>query len=83
MIIRQEDTSPIGDFFHDSGINKIYDALRDEVDEFSVNSDRLCSWIDFLNTKLKQLKNQVKKIEQEQQKKQQINNIIDMVTPDF
>lgn len=63
MIIRQEESTPIGDFFHDSGVSKVFDALATTVDDFEVNTERLSSWCDFIIDKIKGLKGQIKKIE--------------------
>lgn len=37
MIVRQEESTPIGDFFHDSGVSKVFTALETTVDDFEVN----------------------------------------------
>ena len=79
MIIRQEERTPIGDYFHDSGLFTVFNALTNEVDEFEVDTDKLCSWIDNLITNLKGLKSQIKKCESEYQKYLQQQSIRDMV----
>lgn len=41
MTIRQEESTPIGDFFHDSGIRKVFNELYNKVDDFEVDTDEL------------------------------------------
>lgn len=70
MIIRQEESTPIGDFYHDTGIFVIETSLANMVDEFEVDTDQLCFFCDGLIEKLKALKNHIKKIEKAWDKKQ-------------
>jgi len=65
MIIRQEETTPIGDTFHDSGILKVMEKLKDTVDEFEVDTDDIQTYCDNLITSLKNLKAVTKKAETE------------------
>ena len=65
MIIRQEETTPIGDTFHDSGILKVMEKLKDTVDEFEVDTDDIQTYCDNLITSLKNLKVVTKKAETE------------------
>ena len=65
MIIRQEETTPIGDTFHDSGILKVMEKLQNVVDEFEVETDDVQTYCDNLITSLKNLKAVTKKIETE------------------
>ena len=65
MIIRQEETTPIGDAFHDSGILKVMEKLKDTVDEFEVDTDDIQTYCDNLITSLKNLKAVTKKAETE------------------
>jgi len=65
MIIRQEETTPIGDTFHDSGILKVMEKLQNIVDEFEVETDDIQTYCDNLITSLKNLKAVTKKAETE------------------
>ena len=65
MLIRQEETTPIGDTFHDSGILKVMEKLKDTVDEFEVDTDDIQTYCDNLITSLKNLKAVTKKAETE------------------
>lgn len=68
MIIRQEETTPIGDQFHDSGILKVVKKLKDIVDEFELDTDDVQTYCDNLITSLKSLKAVTKRTEVEYQK---------------
>lgn len=63
MIVRQEESTPIGDYFHDNGILKIFEKIQESVDEFEVNTDELNSYCDALVNSVKGLKSQIKKVE--------------------
>ena len=65
MIIRQEESTPIGDQFHDSGILKMVEKLTDTVDEFELDTDDVQTYCDGLITALKSLKVVTKKAETE------------------
>ena len=65
MMIRQEETTPIGNTFHDSGILKVMEKLKDTVDEFEVDTDAIQTYCDNLITSLKNLKAVTKKAETE------------------
>lgn len=79
MNIRQEEETPIGNYFHDSGLFTIFNALASTVDDFDIDTNQLNSWIDNLITNLKGLKGQIKKAEAEYQKKLDYLAIKDMV----
>ena len=68
MLVRQEETTPIGDTFHDSGILKVMEKLTNIVDEFEVDTDDIYTYCDNLITSLKTLKSVIKKAETEYQK---------------
>ena len=68
MIIRQEETTPIGDYFHDSGIWQIFNQLSSIVDDFNIDTTQLCNWTDNLISTLKGFKSHVKKCEAEYRK---------------
>lgn len=79
MIIRQEETTPIGDYFHDSGVWQIFNQLSNVVDDFEVNTDELNLWIDNIVSSLKGLKGHIKKCETEWTKmlnQQKLNDLI-------
>lgn len=77
MVIRQEDNTPIGDYFHDIGIVPIFNNILDTVDEFEVDTESLINMIDVEIDKLKQLKGIVKKTETEWEKKKGKNKVIE------
>ena len=68
MIIRQEESTPIGDTFHDSGILKVMEKLTGIVDEFELNTDDVQTYCDNLINSLKSLKAITKKAEAEYKK---------------
>jgi hypothetical protein len=68
MIIRQEESTPIGDQFHDSSILKVVEKLSNIVDEFELDTDDVQTYCDNLITSLKSLKAITKKAEAEYQK---------------
>ena len=68
MIIQQEESTPIGNCFHDSGILKIMEKLQGSVDEFEVDTDDIQTYCDALIASLKTLKSVTSKAETEYQK---------------
>lgn len=68
MIIQQEESTPIGNCFHDSGILKIMEKLQGSVDEFEVDTDDIQTYCDALIASLKNLKSVTSKAETEYQK---------------
>lgn len=79
MTIRQEEETPIGNHFHDTGVKVVFTKIEDIIDEFEVDTDRLNLLIDSEIEKLKALKGQVKKVEQAWVKKQHNREVADMV----
>lgn len=77
MVIRQEENTPIGDYFHDSGITKVFEKIANTVDEFEVDTDDLNSLCDSLVTLAKGLKGQIKKVESDWQKHKQMQRVRD------
>lgn len=65
MKLRQEENSPVGDFFHDSGATTIFNAIASTVDEFEVDSDQLSAWCTIVINDLKGLQSVIKKMEKE------------------
>lgn len=57
MIIRQEEETPIGNFFHDNGMLKTFKRIEEMVDDFEVDTDRLKMWCDEMVNHMKSLKN--------------------------
>lgn len=69
MKVRQEESTPIGNYYHDMGTEKIFSRITETVDEFEVDTDELNDCIEDLISVLKGLKAQVKKYETEYAKK--------------
>jgi hypothetical protein len=69
MIIRQEESTPIGNYFHDNGILKQLGKIEGIVDEFEVDTDELSNYCDSLIENLKGLKAYTKKVAVEYEKK--------------
>lgn len=69
MIIRQEENTPIGNFFHDNGILKVFEMLQTEVDEFEIETENIKVYCDNLISSLKGLKSITEKTESEYAKK--------------
>lgn len=70
MIIQQEENTPIGDFYHDNGIRKMFNKLDELVDEFEVDTSELIADCDYLISSLKNLKTKIKSAEASAEKKQ-------------
>jgi len=68
MIIQQEESTPIGNCFHDSGLMKVFEKLKDTVDEFEVDTDDIQTYCDDMIASLKTLKSVTSKAETEYQK---------------
>lgn len=65
MNIRQEESTPIGDYFHDSGVMRVFDHLTEEVDEFDVDTERLNTYCESIIASMKGLQQTIKKAEKE------------------
>lgn len=78
MLIRQEENTPIGNYFHDSGILTVMGKLEETVDEFDVETSDIISYCENLITNLKGLISTTKKCESEYQKYLQQRKIEDM-----
>lgn len=79
MTIRQEESTPIGDFFHDSGVLSAFTKLEEVVDEFNVETDTVTTLCDTVIEAIKGLKGQVKKVESAWQKRlsqEKVSNLI-------
>ena len=79
MLVRQIDSTPIGDYFHDSGITKVFEKLTKMVDEFEVDTDELTIFCDSLISSLKGLKTKIKKEESEASKRIAQDKVADLV----
>ncbi|MBO7123269.1 MAG: hypothetical protein J6V90_08325 [Treponema sp.] len=77
MKIRQEDSTPIGDWFHNNGVQSVFESVKNQVDEFDVDTERLANECDILINLLKGLKGQVKKVEAAWQKSQTQKKIME------
>ena len=77
MIIRQEESTPIGDYFHDRGILKTFKKIQDSVDEFELDTESVSSYCDVLIDSLKGLKSFIKKVETEAKKQATAKEIAD------
>lgn len=69
MIIRQEEETPIGNYFHDNGVMKLFSKITDIVDEFEVDTERLKLLCDEMSAKVKELKAFVNSVEKAEIKK--------------
>jgi len=69
MIVSQEENTPIGNFFHDNGILKVFEMLQAEVDEFEIETENIKVYCDNLISSLKGLKSITEKTESEYAKK--------------
>ena len=78
MTIRQEETTPIGNHFHDTGILKQFTVIENIVDGFEVDTDELTAYCDSLIDSLKSLKSVIKKAEAEWEKKSHLQKIKDL-----
>lgn len=63
MIIRQEEESPIGDYYHDNKIEALFNDIKNSVDEFDVESEVLKLNIDALISLLKSFRTHVTLVE--------------------
>lgn len=79
MIIKQEESTPIGNCFHDSGILKIMEKLQGSVDEFEVDTDDIQTYCDALIASLKTLKSITSKVETEYQKQKARKELRDSI----
>ncbi len=70
MVISQIESTPIGDYFHDSGVFRVFNQLTEKVDDFEVDTDELCVYCDSLISLLKGLKSKIKKEESDAVKRQ-------------
>ena len=81
MTVRQEEETPIGNYFHDNGLLKIFNRITDMVDEFEVDTSELSAFCDSMIDSLKGMKAHIKKVEAAWEKRQhqaKINDFIDI-----
>jgi len=69
MKVYQHESSPIGDYFHDSGVWTIFNALSSTVDDFEIDTDQLNAWCGIIIKDIKGLQGMISKIEKEETKK--------------
>lgn len=69
MIVRQDESTPIGNYAHDNGIIKQFGKIEGIIDEFEVDTDELIQYCDSLIENLKGLKAYTKKVEAEWEKR--------------
>ena len=79
MIIKQIESSPVGNNFHESGVTTIFNALSHTVDGFEVDSDQLMAWTDHIIKSMKNLQSVIKDCEKKQIKKMHEAEIDDMI----
>lgn len=79
MKVRQEEDSPIGNCFHDSGVTTVFNALAQTVDDFEIDTDQLNAWCEHIIKSMKTLQYQIKDYEKKQIKKMHERDIADMV----
>lgn len=79
MKIRQEENTPIGDFFHDSGVYSIFNNLSNIVDNVEVDTTDVDAYCDGLISALKGLKSIVKKVEVEETKRISMEKVEDAI----
>ena len=79
MKLIQEEESPIGNCFHESGVTTIFNALAQTIDEFEVESDQLMAWTDHIIKSMKQVQAAIKDCERKQIKKIHERDIEDRI----
>lgn len=79
MKIRQEESTPIGDFFHDSGVYSMFNNLANIVDDVEVETNDVDAYCDGLISALKGLKSIVKKVEGEETKRKSMEKVEDSI----
>ena len=79
MLIRQEESTPIGDYFHDSGLRRVFTKIEESVDEFEVETTELCVYIDSLISGMKGLKSKIKSVEGDAVKQQAQEKVAGMI----
>ncbi len=83
MTIRQEESTPIGNYFHDNGILKIFGKLQKTVDNFEVETEDVNVYCDALIDLLKGLKSHVKKVEDDWSKHKTKQRVADLINIDI
>lgn len=69
MILRQEEETPLGNYFHDSGMLRLFNLIENSVDEFIVDTERTKVLCDELSAKAKEFKNFITSVEKDELKK--------------
>lgn len=69
MILRQEEETPLGNYFHDSGMLRLFNLIENSVDEFIVDTERTKALCDELSAKAREFKNFIIAVEKDELKK--------------
>lgn len=69
MIITQEDTEVIGDYFIDKGVRKAFDLIAEEASAFYCNTDTLKVYLSETINLLKNYEKFIEDVEKKEQKK--------------
>lgn len=69
MLFRQEESTPIGDYFHDNGTVKLFGRISEAADEFEVDTERMKAQCDEMCTKMRELKAFIVSVEKKELKK--------------
>ena len=79
MNIRQEESTPIGDYFHDSGAWSAFNSLESIVDDFDIDTDTVTALCDKVIEAMKGLKARMRKSEIEwlkQKKREELDELM-------
>lgn len=79
MKIRQEESTPIGNYFHDLGILKVFQKIENSVDKFEVDTEDLFICCETLCSLLKKLNSKIKKVEADEIKRRQSRELVDSI----
>lgn len=79
MRVSQVEQSPIGNYFHDSGVTTVFNALAQTVDDFEIDTDQLNSWCENIIKSIKGLQSHIKACEKEWLKHEHQKEINDMI----
>ena len=68
-LFRQEESTPIGDYFHDNGTARLFGKISEAADGFEVDTERMKAQCDEMCAKIKELKAFVASVEKKELKK--------------
>ena len=83
MTIIQEETTPIGDFYHSCGIHTLVNEIEAIVDDFELDTDELTPLVDCLVLKAKSFKSHIQKAEANALKMQNMRKLNDRLNRGF